>query len=86
MPIGKQTGAVAEAPQAEKAPAVEQTKRDVSYQTPEDAKSERILRQGIYQATAQAVAVSALPYVTEDDLVNLVERVAERLILKVAKK
>lgn len=85
MPIGKQNGAVAEAPAAQTPPVVEQTKRDVSYQTPEDAKSTRILRQGVYQAVVQAAGLSVIPYTTEAEFVALVERVAEKVITLVQK-
>lgn len=85
MPIGKSNGAVADAPQTEKTPPAEQTKRDVSYQTPEDVKSRRILRQGVYQAVLQSPGLSVIPYTTEADYLALVERIAEKVVTLVQK-
>lgn len=85
MPIARSNGAVAET-----APAPVSRKLDTSLPTNgrddrkvsnyEDAKSRRILVQGITQAVAQSMALAGLNLVTEKDVVESVKRVTRELI------
>lgn len=51
-----------------------------------DAKSLRILRQGVYQAVLQSPGLAGLPYVNEEQYVSLVKSVSEKVIKLVEEK
>lgn len=89
MPIAKSNGAVAEAPKtdvAQTAPAPVSRKLDT---TPvenkkvsnfEDAKSRRILVQGITQAVTQSMALAGLSRTTEKEVVESIKNVTRELV------
>lgn len=84
MPINKPS-AVAEAPQKTLVTPAQPVDPTPRYASAEDAKSTRILRQGIYQAVVQSPGLAGLQYTNAQEYVKLVETVAEQLIVLVTK-
>lgn len=77
MPIGKAEPVVTAATQTADHLVTEVQASNVSYV---DAKSLRILRQGVYQAVLQSPGLAGLPYANEDQYVALVKSVSQKVI------
>ena len=83
MPIGKSNGAVADQGTAVRTvitPVQPAEPTNGKYIDANDAKSRRILRQGIVQAVVQSPIVAGLSFATEAEAVALIKRVSTELI------
>jgi len=85
MAISKSNGAVAETSAVETkktlvTPSQPSEPTAGKYVSADDAKSQRILRQGVYQAVLQSPGLSVIAYTTPEEYVKLVEKIAEKVI------
>lgn len=78
MGISKNDGAVAE--KSVSTPVQPQEDSVNKYVNADQAKSVRILRQGVYQAVLHSPGIAGLPYANEEQYLALVKSVSEKVI------